>query len=346
LRRGTTRVRIVGADCNKYHLAAADCDERRLLPPTEADREVWLDAVFQGADAVDLILPQPDCDVAALASVSTTPEWRAKLVLPSPGAIAIAQDKLDTVLTLTAAGLPVPMTIPYPPKLTDVACETLGWPMWVRARHGAGSRGSFRAWTLEQVHIWIESCRYNKSIQPDDFILCAYLPGAEYGCQLLYWHGTLLVSQTRERVEYLYGYLSPTGQSSSPAVARTVANTALDTLADQAVRALDYEPHGVYGVDMKCDTQGRPHITEINAGRFYTTIDFLASAGLNLPEILVKLHRGDTIPVLGCSPLAANQYWVRTADCLPRLVRYTDLMTLEKERTVCRTQAPLSVPTR
>jgi carbamoyl-phosphate synthase large subunit len=280
--------------------------------------------------------------VAALSRVAHLPEWRRLLALPSTGAIATAQDKLETALSLTAANVPVPLTFPYRTATVQDLGNTLGWPVWVRARHGAGSKGAFKAWTANQVRSWVDACALNKGIPEHEFTLSTYLPGPEYGCQLLYWHGHFIVSQTRERVEYLYGYLTPTGQSSSPAVARTVANAGIDHVADQAVRALDHEPHGVYGVDLKCDVNGIPHVTEVNAGRFYTTVDFLAAAGLNLPTMLWKLHNGESVPTLNHSPLAANQYWIRTADCLPRLIRAMDL---EKEFAPCRASVPSLSPT-
>ena len=83
--------------------------------------------------------------------------------------------------------------------------------------------------------------------------------------------GDLVAGRTRERLEYLYGHLTPSGQSSTPSIARTVWEPTVDDVAQQAIRALDSRPRGVYCVDVKESASGRPKVTEINAGRFFTT---------------------------------------------------------------------------
>ncbi len=126
--------------------------------------------------------------------------------------------------------------------------------------------------------------------------------------------GRLIAGQSRERVEYFYGFLTPHGQSSSPSVARTVREPAVDEVAQRGILALDPHPHGVYCVDLKTARDGTVKITEVNAGRFFTTANFFAHAGLNLPDMAIRAALGERLEPVGSSPLPADLYWVRMVD--------------------------------
>jgi carbamoyl-phosphate synthase large subunit len=71
---------------------------------------------------------------------------------------------------------------------------------------------------------------------------------------------------------------------------------------------------------MKEGVDGRPKVTEINAGRFFTTSNFFAHAGLNMPDLAMRGARGETLPTLGSSPLPADLYWIRMVDMGFRIV--------------------------
>jgi carbamoyl-phosphate synthase large subunit len=67
---------------------------------------------------------------------------------------------------------------------------------------------------------------------------------------------------------------------------------------------------------MKCDRSGTPRVTEINAGRFFTTSNFFAYAGLNMPWIYLQLAMGGRPPagLPRTAPLPAGLWWVRNPD--------------------------------
>lgn len=315
---------IIGGDMNRYHLAVADCDERVLLPPTD-NQDAWRAAIRD--IACDAILPQPDCDVAAIAGAVP---FSAKVALPVPTSVECAHDKLFTIRKLDCWDIPTPMTLVVSPTTLDEVLQ-VSTPVWLRTRHGAGSRGACKAFTVTQALEWIDYQRC-RGLQ-DDFLVHDYLPGREYGIQQLWWDGLLVASFARERLEYLFGYLSATGQTSSPSVARTVHRPDLITTATKAVQAISFgHPHGVYGVDIKEDLHGVAKVTEINVGRFYTTSLFMAEAGLNLPHYLCQLLAGGTTgPIPAVDP---DLYWVRTMDCRPALVHARDLDRI-KETAPC-----------
>jgi len=158
-----------------------------------------------------------------------------------------------------------------------------------------------------------------------DFMASEFLPGREFAYQSVWQEGRLVAGQVRERVEYLYGHLTPHGQTSTPSVARTVSNPAVDELSMSAIRALDPHPCGAYCVDIKEADDGSPRVTEINAGRFFTTSNFFAAAGLNMPDLLMRCALGERVEPVGTSPLEADLYWIRMVDMGYALVRGSEL---------------------
>lgn len=91
-----------------------------------------------------------------------------------------------------------------------------------------------------------------------------------------------------------------------------------------SVRAVAKAPHGVFCVDMKENHAGEPKVTEINAGRFFTTSNFFAHAGLNMPAQYLEL--GMTGSLTGprpdqLSPLEPDLYWVRSIDMGYKLLK-------------------------
>jgi carbamoyl-phosphate synthase large subunit len=109
-------------------------------------------------------------------------------------------------------------------------------------------------------------------------------------------------------------------------VARTVRRADVNQAAEAAVRAVSARPHGVYCVDLKTDGRGRPLVTEINIGRFFTTSNFFAHAGLNMPAMYVRLAMGEPVETVAAGVpqydgLPEDWYWVRMIDMGYKLVK-------------------------
>ncbi len=316
---------VVGTDTQPYHLECADVQARYLLP--HCRDAAYLDRLNEivAAEHVELVHPQPDPEVAVLARAAG--RLAARTFLPPAEVVDICHDKARTQQVLQAAGVTVPAshlvtTVEAVPDLV-ASLRRLGDRVWIRAVRGAGSRAALPIATarhaLDWMHYWIEL----KGLAATDFMLCELLPGREYAFQSLWHEGRLVSSMARERVEYLMGNLMPSGQSSSPSIARTVHHAGVNETATAAIRAVDPRPHGVYCVDLKENAAGAPAVTEINIGRFFTTSWFFSRAGCNMPAMYVRLALGDdageTAPY---DPLPAGLWWVRGVDREPRL--FTD----------------------
>jgi carbamoyl-phosphate synthase large subunit len=129
------------------------------------------------------------------------------------------------------------------------------------------------------------------------FIVQEYLPGLNLAWQSLWKDGELIVSQARERLEYIYPFLAVSGVTGTPVVARTV-NMPEDwkKIAMDTVLSIDPDATGIFCVDLKGDRDSVPNPTEINCGRFFTTSAGFSSLGhklgipgANMPLIYTKL---------------------------------------------------------
>jgi glutathione synthase/RimK-type ligase-like ATP-grasp enzyme len=155
-----------------------------------------------------------------------------------------------------------------------------------------------------------------------NFMLSEFLPGREYAFQSVWKEGEIVSSQARQRLEYLFGYLTPSGQTSSPTVAKTVHNEDVNRIATDAVKAVDGNATGVFCVDLKENTEGVPCVTEINAGRFFTTSNFFSEAGVNMPYMYIKLAFEESFEYgPKYNPLPEGLYWIRLMDMGHKLVR-------------------------
>src|SRR5439155_17760718 len=107
-----------------------------------------------------------------------------------------------------------------------------------------------------------------------------------------------------------------------PSVARTVHREDVNEVASRAIRAVDPAATGVFCIDLKEEEHGSPLVTEINAGRFFTTSNFLAEAGANMPYDYVRLAFGERLEHLRTfNAVEPGPSWVRLIDMGFKLVR-------------------------
>lgn len=316
--------KFIGADASPYMLALSPLKNKHLIPPSGFMGYYEKLTALIEEEQIDFIHPQPDAEVW---SVTQNPKAfdNTKTFLPDVDVIRICQDKELTYDRLVEARVPVPKSF----EVTDENIKAmlhLYKKVWLRARKGAGSKAALPITSLLQAQGWLDYWK-KRYIEPFQFMISEFLPGEEYAWQSLWHNGELISSQARERVEYFAGNLAPSGQTSSPSVARTVTREDLDIIGQAAVRAVSSKPHGVFCIDLKENQAGTPCVTEINAGRFFTTSNFFAHAGLNMPAMYLELGltgelqdrpgRTDNLP--------DDLYWLRWIDCGFKLVDGKDI---------------------
>ncbi len=322
------RYRTIGVDINKNHLTLSNADYKYLVPPFSKPAEyiAALNRIIK-KHSVSLVHPQPDPEVAFIAQ--NRQRLKAPTFLPSTKTVTLCQNKIAAIDVFKKAQVPHAQSFVLTSK-KDVsrAFKTIqkssSQKLWIRAIKGAGSKAALPVTTVAEADFWVSYWQNNKGIGYGDFMISEFLPGKEYAFQSVWHEGRLVVSQARERQEYIFGNLTPSGQSSSPSVAVSVHNDSVNQIATQAVKAVSRKPHGIFCVDLKENSQGIPCVIEINPGRFFTTSNFFSVAGCNMPDIYVSVALGKRIPkVKPYNNLKPGLYWLRVIDMGFKLVDKT-----------------------
>ena len=327
LRLAPEKMFIAGTEANEYYLHLAPTKKRSLVPrakdPSYVDR---LNEIIR-EEKIEFLHAQPDVEVAAVSE--NREKIKAAVFLPSKRAVKACQDKLESAQVWKKKNVPVARTIELRDERdVDTAFEEFGSPIWVRARYGAGGKGSTPADNRETAASWI---KYWKSRNVNwEFIAQEHLPGRNIAFHSLWKDGELIVSMARERLEYIYPYLAPSGIMGTPAVQRTVHDEAVNKIGTEAVLAVDSGFNGIASVDLKENALGGPCVTEINPGRMFTTSFFFSYASkvlrndfcANIPYLYTRLAFKETVPNMPkYNVLPADVYWIRHMDAPARLVK-------------------------
>ena len=304
LRASSREYYVVGTDYNKYHLLYPDVDARYLTP--RHDDKAFLPRIAEivKEEKIDFLHPQPTSEAYVITSGGRGIPCRT--FLPPARVMRIGQDKLLSERKLKASGVPVARTFAIKNKGdARAAFFELGAPVWVRARHGAGGRLSLLCMDAVEARLWMDLWVKRGGDPYSEFILQEYLPGRNIAWDSIWKDGRLVTSYARERLEYPFKHVSPSGITGTPSVSRTIRDRRLNDVGQRAVKAIDPKPNGVYSVDVKESKDGRPCITEVDSGKFHSTMPlwgYIAVKYLGLPEyanladLYVRLGLGEELP--------------------------------------------------
>jgi len=330
------KMEVYGTDISNYHCEyAKPWVSKVFIVPRCTDTAHYIPAINNiiAKHKVEFVHPQPDIEVTVLSE--NREKINALTYLPTKETVRICQDKQKSADIWQKKGFPTAKAISLRPDHLEADVERafneLGKKIWVRATKGAGGTGSTPADNSDTVINWIKYwlSRGNKW----DFIAQEFLPGRNIAVSSIFKDGECVTSQGRERLEYIYPYLAPSGVTGTPVVARTINDDNVNKLATEAVLAIDSKATGIFSVDMKEDNSGKAIPTEINAGRFFTTSYYFSAAAkrfnvwyANMPYLLVKLAYKEKIPeVKPYNILPPNVYWIRHIDCGDHLVTEDEL---------------------
>jgi len=325
---------FIGVDADKYYLQRAETDEKHLVPLcNNPDYLPYLNMVIKETGA-EFLFAQPDMEIAVLS------EWReqlnCKVLLPSKKTIKICMDKFLSFEKWREAGLTVPETMMISTELDlKEAFTNFGPKIWIRAVTGAAGKGSLPTDNYNQAKAWLDFHEGWGS-----FSAAACLEKESITWQSIWNEGELVVAQGRKRIYWEFANRAPSGITGLTGTGVTISDPQLDELAQRTIHAVDQKPHGIFSVDMTYNRDGIPNPTEINIGRFFTTHFFFTKAGLNMPQIYVKLAFGEKLSPIKkkINPLTERIAWVRGMDIEPVL---TDIATINqavadlKERSSC-----------
>lgn len=323
---------VYGADSNPYHLPFSEkYTIKSFLIPKARDPD-YVKKINEIIDKynIDFVHAQSDIEVRALSD--NRDKINAKIFLPRKKVIRNCQDKYFTALKWSEIWEDaLPHTIiksddnfneyEYLNKLLKKHGN-----VWIRAITGAGGRCSTPCHLSGMGIAWMNY--WWKRNPFTAFLIQKNLPGRNIAWQSIWYEGDLITSQARERVEYIYPNLAPSGVTGTPTVQRTVNEDKINETAIKAVTCIDHYPNGIYSVDLKENEKGDPIPTEINAGRFFTTSYFFAYAGemfklsgTNMPKIFVKIGCNEEVYTdRTVNILPEDLYWIRHIDCGHKLL--------------------------
>ena len=330
LRESSREDYLIGTSCVPSDLFLADTDERYVVPRADAPdyRERILGLLQRTRPG--FLHVQNDLEVMAISEIrEEVQSLGIKLFMPSAKTIRDCVDKYRSYRVWAEAGIRVPKTrITRSPADLDQALADLGGEIWLRATVGGGGRGALPVSDPEFARLWIE--RFEGW---GNFTAAAMLTARSITWLSIWNRGELVVAQTRRRHSWNFGNRTLSGVTGITGVAETCSCANVDDISQRAIRAIDPEPHGIFGVDMTYDTEGRPNPTEINIGRFFTTHYFFTKAGLNMPEIYCNIALDGVFPELPrkLNPLPDGLVWIRGMDVHPVLTTVEELRGLEQK---------------
>ncbi len=316
---------LAGTDCDSYTLCRAETDVKLLVP--KAGGAQYLAVVNQIIDEhrIEFVHIQNDSEIGYLSEQRDA--LRARLNLPSKETVAVCLDKFASYERWREAGLTVPKTkhISSESDLAE-AFDSFGPKLWIRNARGAAGRGALPVAGVQEAVAWIN---FQKGW--GNFVAAERLTDSSVTWMSLWDRGEIVVAQGRKRLYWEFANRAPSGVTGITGAGVTYADPALDEIALAAIRAIDPKPNGIFSVDLTYDVDGVPNPTEINIGRFFTTHLFFSQAGLNMPELFIKLSYGEKLPELAkkINPLKPGLVWVRGVDVEPVL---TDVEAIAKHQ--------------
>lgn len=275
--RSVEKFFIIGTDHFPYHLMFNDLDKKYVSPRHDSPDFLPLIKEIINRDGVHFIHPQPEVEAEVISRHNE--ELNAVTYLPSPKIFDICRDKYHTAAILEPLGL-APKTKLY------INMEKEGGEVWVRARKGAGGRLSLLCKGMKEVKAWVNLWVKRGVASRKDFIVQEYLPGRDFAWDSLWFEGKLVTSYARERLEYIFPHLSPSGLTGTPAVSKIIYDKRINEVSVRAVRAVDPKPHGFYCLDLKEGRDGKVYVTEINL-KAHTTLalwSYIATKVLKMPK--------------------------------------------------------------
>lgn len=257
------------------------------LPDFFAEPEAYVDALAEAIERTGCKVLMP-CfeDVELVIRHRDRLPADVRVAVPAFEDWAVAEDKLDYVERVAAAGCPVPRTyrIESREALRDVAAK-LTFPIVVKVRMGNGARGVEiveRRDDLEaQFFALVEEFELSVHRWP---ILQEQLRGRKFKLDGVFREGESVAISVFEILR-----CKGANKFGTSTFRVTVDEPQVTQHAIQALQALNW--HGMFNTDWICDENGTAHLIDIN-GRLSGAVAVPFEAGMDLPWIWYQVSAG------------------------------------------------------
>jgi predicted ATP-grasp superfamily ATP-dependent carboligase len=319
----------IGITCDQYDIFKAQTDERFLVPRAKDPAYIPVLKDIIAETKPDFFHMQNDAEVKVVSDHRD--ELAVRTFLPARETVDTCVNKVRSYYHWARAGLTVPKTMEIQtPKDLQRALRELGPRIWLRFNEGAFGYGAVPTDDFQFAKIWID---FYKGW--GQFSAAECLEPSSVTWMSLWKDGELIVAQGRKRLFWAFANRNLSGVTGITGTGVTVSDPTVDAIAQRAILAIDDRPNGIFSVDLTYDRAGVPNPTEINIGRFFTTHLFFSEAGLNMPEMYVKLAFGEPLPPIPkkINPLPEGLAWIRGMDVAP---------VLTTERAIAETEHALA----
>jgi len=275
--------KIIATDVNKLSAGLYLADKGYTVPPADDSLFIQETTRIIREENIGIILPTSGFDIV--------PYSKHKKNFGKKG-ITVAMSDHDTIrICLNKLKLYYKLKDEFNmPFTTTPDMWTSSFPCIVKPIHGKGSRDVFVCYNYSDI----EKILFNHK----NMLAQEYLPGTEYTVDVLSdLEGNSLVAIPRERIEIRSG-VSYKG--------RIVPNKTIEEVCLRLTEFLGIK--GPSCVQVKYSCNGIPKIVEINprigGGTILTTY-----AGVNIPELVVKLSRGERIEIPKVAKVTMLRYY-------------------------------------
>lgn len=315
LREMKEKVFIVGTDSSEFYVNRSEADITYISPSCENKKYFdYLNWIIK-KHKLEFIHIQNDKEMEIVSR--NREKLRTKFYLPSKKTVDNCMNKYISFEKWDKNGLKVPKTY-FINNFNDLknVYKKLGSKIWIRGISGAGGKGSLAPKNIDQAKTWID---FHNGW--GNFTASELLTPNSITWMSIWSNGKLIVAQGRKRLYWELGRISASGITGITGGGVTVNDETVDNIALKAIKSIDPKPNGIFSVDLTYDFSGVPNPTEINIGRFFTTHYFFTKAGLNMPEIYLKLAYKEPLPKIKkrINPLPPGLVWIRGVDFLPIL---------------------------
>jgi predicted ATP-grasp superfamily ATP-dependent carboligase len=209
-----------------------------------------------------------------------------QVALPALSDWARAEDKLDYLGPVAAAGCPVPATyqVTSQDELADLA-KRIAFPVLVKVRMGNGARGVEVVSDAAQLEERFFGIAREHALPVERWpVVQEMLTGRKYKLDGVFENGRSLATSVFEILR-----CKGAGKFGTSTFRRTVEQPEVTRYAVSALGALNW--HGMFNTDWICDDKGVPHLIDIN-GRLSGAVAVPFEAGMDLPWIWYQVSIG------------------------------------------------------
>ena len=275
--------KIVATDSDELSAGLYLADKGYVVPPADDPSFIREAMKIVEEEQIDIILPTSGFDIIPYSKNKEMLARKNVVVAMSDyEVIETCLNKLNFYHKLKSK-----FNLPY---TTDDPARINAFPCIAKPILGKGSKNVF-------------TCHDKKELEEvlskhNNLLIQEYLPGKEYTIDVLSdLEGNPLVAVPRERIEVKAG-ISVKGRI---VMDKTIQAECLRMAGHLRIK-------GPACMQMKCDTQGVPKITEVNPRLGGGTI-MTAYAGVNFPELIIKIVNAEKIEIPKLQEITMVRYY-------------------------------------